>query len=205
MVYIALNVIIMLAHNCAIPGCGSVLVMDGNMKNRWDVCYAKDAGFIEFDGLFGSIKTGCAATPGFKSRYCSAHENQACNLLHSEEVDEDLEATTGPTLRSEQPKKRDGEVVAEMILAKKITRKQTYYQVRYTHVHAKQGTFNHRTHWIPFLWWTCSSVCGHYISVESSWWFVAGFFQSMHNYRSFGLDVQKSMPHGNPLNHFQIV
>ena len=29
------------------------------MKNRRDVCYAKDAGFIGFEGLAGSIKTGC--------------------------------------------------------------------------------------------------------------------------------------------------
>lgn len=102
------------------------------MKNRRDVCYAKDAGFIEFNGLSGSIKTGCAATPAFKSRYCSVHENQACHLLYSEEVDEDMDTPTGPTLRSGRLKKCDGELVAEMILAKKITRKQTYYQVMCT-------------------------------------------------------------------------
>lgn len=99
------------------------------MKNRRDVCYAKDAGFIEFDGLPGYIKTGCAATPAFKSRYCSAHDNQACNLLYSEEVDEEMETPTGPALRSRSSKRSEGEAVAEMILAKKITRKQTYYQV----------------------------------------------------------------------------
>ena len=118
------------AHHCSFPGCGSVLVIDGNMKNRRDVCYAKDAGFIQFDGLSGSIKTGCAASPAFKSRYCSQHANHACTLLHSEEPDEDLGIQTGPMLRSHQKhKKSDGELVAEMILAKKTTRKQTYYQV----------------------------------------------------------------------------
>ena len=98
------DVIIILAHSCAIVGCGSVLALDGNMKNRRDLCYAKDAGFIEFDGIPGSIKTGCFATPAFKSRYCPAHMNHACNLLHSEELDEDLESPTGPTLRSKHPK-----------------------------------------------------------------------------------------------------
>ena len=43
------------------------------MKNRRDVCYAKDAGYVEFDELSGSIKTGCQATPAYKSRYCEQH------------------------------------------------------------------------------------------------------------------------------------
>ena len=40
-------------HQCKFPGCGTVLVVDGNMKNRRDVCKAKDAGYIEFVGLPG--------------------------------------------------------------------------------------------------------------------------------------------------------
>ena len=64
------------------------------MKNHRDVCYAKDAGFIQFDGLSGSIKTGCTATPAFKNRYCSLHLNHACELRAAEE-DEELGAPTG--------------------------------------------------------------------------------------------------------------
>ena len=105
------------------------MVLDGNMKNKRDVCYAKDAGFIEFDGLSGSIKTGCPATPGFKSRYCTRHNNHACTLLSSKDVDEELDISTGPALRSQQSKHTPGDPVAEMILARKTTRKQTYYQV----------------------------------------------------------------------------
>lgn len=100
------------------------------MKNRRSVCYAKDAGFIQFNGLGGSIKTGCTATPAFKSRYCVKHINQACTeLLTSVEHDEELGVTMGPTLRYHQSKQGPGGEVAEMILAKKETRKQTYYQV----------------------------------------------------------------------------
>ena len=95
------------------------------MKNQRDVCYAKDAGFMKFDGLLGSIKTGCPATPAFKCRY----RNQACELLSSEVADEELDVSTGPTLRSAKTKRYPGSPVAEMILAKKTTRKQTYYQV----------------------------------------------------------------------------
>ena len=78
-----------LVHKCKFPGCGSVIVLDGNMKNRRDVCNARDAGFIQFDGLPGLIKTGCTATPAFKSHYCSEHTNQACKLKVLETVGDD--------------------------------------------------------------------------------------------------------------------
>ena len=99
------------------------------MKNRRDVCYAKDAGFIQFDGLPGSIKTGCQETPQFKNRYCSSHKLQACELQSSEEVDDELDVPSGPTMRMRQQKQSPGNPIAEMILAKETTRKQTYYQV----------------------------------------------------------------------------
>lgn len=49
------------------------------MKNRRDVCFAKDAGYIAFSGLPGTIKTGCQATPAYKSRYCEDHKHFACD------------------------------------------------------------------------------------------------------------------------------
>ena len=63
----------LLEHHCDRPGCGQVLVFDGNMKNNREVCYAVDAGYTEFGSLPGRIKTGCQNTPAFKSRYCSIH------------------------------------------------------------------------------------------------------------------------------------
>ena len=99
------------------------------MKNQRNVCHAKGAGFIEFDGLLGSIKTSCPATPAFKSRYYIQHKSQVCELQSSEEVDEELGVSKGPTLQFAQTKQSPGGPVAEMILAKKTTRKQTYYQV----------------------------------------------------------------------------
>jgi hypothetical protein len=50
-----------------------VLVIDGNMKNRRDVCAATEAGFTEYEGLPGMIKTGCQLSPCFQSKYCYAH------------------------------------------------------------------------------------------------------------------------------------
>ena len=122
-----------LAHSCTFPGCGKVLVLDGNMKNRRDVCYAKDAGYLEFEGLSGSIKSGCQATPAYKSRYCDHHKHFACDtqqLTATEDEDgDDLDAPIGPLVRSKQKQKQPGESIVELILAKKQTRQQTYYKV----------------------------------------------------------------------------
>lgn len=61
------------AHSCSYPGCGKVLVLDGNMKNHRDICLARSAGVIEFKNLPGQITTGCVNTPAYKSRYCVDH------------------------------------------------------------------------------------------------------------------------------------
>ena len=50
-----------------------MLVIDGNMKNRCDVCAASEAGFTEYEGLPGLIKTGCQLSPGYQSKYCYEH------------------------------------------------------------------------------------------------------------------------------------
>ena len=78
----------LLEHHCDRPGCGQVLVFDGNMKNNREVCYAVDAGYTEFGSLPGRIKTGCPNTPAFNSRYCSIHRPFAAvpqNIQHSSE------------------------------------------------------------------------------------------------------------------------
>ena len=72
--------ILCLDHKCNYPGCINVLVLDGNMKNRRDICYAKDAGFVQFPGLPGQIKTGCMASPAFKSRYCIWHSPRSASI-----------------------------------------------------------------------------------------------------------------------------
>ena len=59
------------------------------MKNHRDVCYAKDAGFIEFDCLTGSIKTGCLATPDYKSRFRIDYKKQTAELRSYNDQDLD--------------------------------------------------------------------------------------------------------------------
>ena len=110
-----------LAHKCDYPGCSQVLVLDGNLKNHRDVCYAKDAGFIEFDGLDGSVKTGCQSTPDYKSRFCKDHKNQAVELR------EQSDSIDGNTTLPRNFKQ--GYPIPELVPTKKTTRKETYYQV----------------------------------------------------------------------------
>ena len=93
--------------------------------------FAKDAGFIQFDGLPGQIKMGCPATQAYKRRFCDNHQPQACTLLKSDDVDEELGALPGPAVGSSRPNRYVGEPVAETILGKKTTRRKTYYQVNF--------------------------------------------------------------------------
>ena len=54
-------------HQCEKAGCRSVIVLDGNMKNNRSVCLATHAEYAEYDGLPGTIQTGCPNTPAHKS------------------------------------------------------------------------------------------------------------------------------------------
>ena len=123
-----------LGHSCTFPGCGTVLILDGNMKNRRDICFAKSAGYIEFDGLSGSITTGCQASPAYKSRYCDQHRVLACDTQTFDQAGDedvqDLDAPVGPILRATRKNQQHGENIVKMIIAKKQTRQCTYYKVQ---------------------------------------------------------------------------
>ena len=100
------------------------MVLDGNLKNRRDVCLAKDAGYIEYPGLTGRIKTGCMATPAFKSRYCTQHTDRVCTSSEGNAAQDNTLLTPGD------------QSVVEMLLEKKMTRTTTYYKVQlYIDVH----------------------------------------------------------------------
>ena len=86
------------------------------MKNHRYVCMAKDASFIEFEGLPGRIVSGCNRIPVYKSRYCNDHKERACCVTLKE-------PTEGiPPSQAEN-------AVVEMVLGKKVTRTCTYYKV----------------------------------------------------------------------------
>ena len=106
---ISFHSVIIIGHICTYPGCKNVLVLDGNLKNRRDICGAKDAGWIQYPGLAGRIKTGCVSSPSFRSRYCEEHK---------------IRCVEGENSSSESD-----ELVIETLLAKKETRNGNNYQV----------------------------------------------------------------------------
>lgn len=105
------------AHRCQIEGCGKVLVFDGNQKNNRPVCAAQDAGYVEYEGLAGSVKTGCMNTPEQQSRFCSSHKPRQIKQA----------STTNSQASSQHG-------VVEMILKMKTTRTNTFYEVRLSHL-----------------------------------------------------------------------
>lgn len=111
-------------HSCDQTGCGQVLIVDCNMKNHRDVCLATDAGFAEFNGLQGKVKTGCPNTPQPKSRYCPSHTPTTF-------TPQGENSSTQTTVESGPAKKSPTEEQIAFISGKRVTRHTTFYQVRY--------------------------------------------------------------------------
>ena len=53
------------------------------MKNRRDICLARDAGAISYPGLPGHIKTGCVASP---APFYTSYVRVATSLIHENKV-----------------------------------------------------------------------------------------------------------------------
>lgn len=110
-------------HRCSVSGCGTVLVVDGNMKNHRSVCAASEAGYIEYDGLPGQVKTGCTNTPEQKNRFCSLHKPRALTCSHN-----------------------SSNTIIESILEKKTTRSVTHYKVLWLGVEDCYATWELEKH-----------------------------------------------------------
>ena len=106
------------AHKCNFPGCNQVFVLDGNMKNRRDVCAASEAGYIQYKSLPGTIKTGCQLSPMRTSKYCFNHAPRVSKVSVQEHTS---------TSQPESTVIQDG--IVKVLLAKKATRNSTLYQV----------------------------------------------------------------------------
>lgn len=92
------------------------------MKNRRNICAATEAGYTQYADLPGSIKTGCQLTPLASSKYCYYHAPRASAGLFLQEAE--LTSSAEPTTCIPSD-----EGVIRLILGKKITRSQVYYQV----------------------------------------------------------------------------
>lgn len=107
-------------HICESPGCKSMLVLDGNMKNARQVCMVKDVAELHFSAINGSIVVGCQNTPAKGSRYCAEHCETAISFR-----DDSVESTG-----CEETEKGDqvGCLITK-ILNEKTTRQGIIYQV----------------------------------------------------------------------------
>ena len=92
------------------------------MKNHRQVCSATDAGYTEFVGLPGRIKTGCSNSPAYKSRYCSLHSPTIAKSCPYSFSDDGKELSCEVT-------KSEGSIA--MIISKRQTRQNTFYKVHF--------------------------------------------------------------------------
>lgn len=105
-----------IGHHCEDTNCKRTLILDGNMKNHRDICAARHAGFAEYEGLPGNVKTGCPNTPLPRTRYCAAHVPTAFSSVVSGECSS---TTSGHGLHQ-----------VAFIIEKKTTRQNSFYKVR---------------------------------------------------------------------------
>ena len=151
------------AHQCTYPGCRSVLVLDGNLKNRRDVCSATEAGYIEYSNLPGAIKTGCQLSPAATSKFCYYHAPR----LSRSSGDADTSGTgKGETqIITAVREKRSGKYYQVLLIAWRIVH---VCYVLY-HVCGRMKAANHAVYSITALLQTqhihrlpCSSLRSHY-------------------------------------------
>ena len=104
-----------------------MFVMDGNCKNRRDVCGATEAGYIEYPGLPRgcAIKSGCQLSPMRTSRYCVHHAPRLSAMESLQDPDTASDIKDGSQLSCHG--------ILKLIIGKKVTRNTTYYQVTHTY------------------------------------------------------------------------
>lgn len=98
-----------------------MLIIDGNIKNHRDVCFASHAGYTEYSGLPGKVCTGCPNTPDYSSRYCKTHKPTVAIPQVSEQGTDD---------RPQKSLVQEDQV--GLIISKRVTRKSVLYQVSVT-------------------------------------------------------------------------
>ena len=60
-------------HRCDVPGCGSVITVDGGLKPHRMLCGAKLSGLRSFEKAGVRVFTGCTRHPQPDSKYCWEH------------------------------------------------------------------------------------------------------------------------------------
>ena len=117
-------------HRCQKQGCGLALVLDSNTKNHRFVCCATHAGYAEFEGLQGRIRTGCPNTPALTSSSCSVHAPTVavhCDILGEDNKDTGEDSQKLASNSEEHP--------VGLITEKRTTQNATLYKVHTVEIH----------------------------------------------------------------------
>lgn len=91
------------------------------MKNHRNVCLATHAGYAEYDGLPGRVRTGCPNSPDYLSPYCALHKPSVATKQCLNVEDESTEEQSSV--------KESNQDLLGIITDKRVTRKSTLYQV----------------------------------------------------------------------------
>ena len=75
-------------HECDIPGCRNVLVIDGGLTPHRAVCAAKLSGIKVFKEAEISYLTGCQKMPINASKFCHEHQNCESPIVAAKEASE---------------------------------------------------------------------------------------------------------------------
>ncbi len=96
------------------------------MKNHRDVCYAINAGYSEYAGLPGRVRTGCPNTPDYKSLFCALHKPAVA--LRSAGVAEPQDTCKSSSSQTLSQQDSSQEPIG-LIIGKRSTRNSTLYKV----------------------------------------------------------------------------
>ena len=76
------------SHRCEIPGCGSVIIIDGGQKAQRPICAAVSAGVKLFHNSNIQLVTGCTRNPGTRSKYCKDHREHEVPCILSKDIEQ---------------------------------------------------------------------------------------------------------------------
>ena len=93
------------------------IVIDGNMKNYRDVCFAVNAGYVEYNGLPGRVRTRCQNAPQYMS-HCCVHSPVA--VPQNIQPDEDAPNPSTTATREDH---------VGLTVNKRVTQRSTLYEV----------------------------------------------------------------------------
>ena len=128
-----------LGHKCEVPGCTTVLVIDGGLKPHRSVCAAKISGIKVFEEAGVSSLVGCPNMPMKDNKFCKDHENCESPVMAAADLTKESKSSLAAFKKSSSAKEtRDDDFfVLETILRKE----KDMYLVKWVGVPESEATY----------------------------------------------------------------